>query len=171
MKDIEKCLDILKDIDKLYIKVLSGNKDVMDELDILLIQILEYDDLSSYNDDEIELISLVIKNITDKVNLIYKLLDLNIKKEIILEDLEEEFKELEMKRFETINRYVMGMISVEDIDDFKKVLFDFRDRLYAIQINDTNILRIAKMKSKVQHFDTEILEDEDVLRVAYANSN
>ncbi|HIS18195.1 MAG TPA: hypothetical protein IAC02_06265 [Candidatus Coprovivens excrementavium] len=171
MKDIEKCLDILKDIDKLYIKVLSGNKDVMDELDILLIQILEYDDLSSYNDDEIELISLVIKNITDKVNLIYKLLDLNIKKEIILEDLEEEFKELEMKRFETVNRYVMGMISVEDIDDFKKVLFDFRDRLYAIQINDTNILRIAKMKSKVQHFDTEILEDEDVLRVAYANSN
>lgn len=171
MKDIEKCLDILKDIDKLYIKVLSGNKDVIDELDILLIQILEYDDLSSYNDDEIELISLVIKNITDKVNLIYKLLDLNIKKEIILEDLEEEFKELEMKRFETINRYVMGMISVEDIDDFKKVLFDFRDRLYAIQINDTNILRIAKMKSKVQHFDTEILEDEDVLRVAYANSN
>lgn len=171
MIDIEKCLDILKDIDKLYIKVLSGNKDVMDELDILLIQILEYDDLSSYNDDEIELISLVIKNITDKVNLIYKLLDLNIKKEIILEDLEEEFKELEMKRFETVNRYVMGMISVEDIDDFKKVLFDFRDRLYAIQINDTNILRIAKMKSKVQHFDTEILEDEDVLRVAYANSN
>lgn len=171
MKDIEKCLDILKDIDKLYIKVLSGNKDVMDELDILLIQILEYDDLSSYNDDEIELISLVIKNITDKVNLIYKLLDLNIKKEIILEDLEEEFKELEMKRFETVNRYVMRMISVEDIDDFKKVLFDFRDRLYAIQINDTNILRIAKMKSKVQHFDTEILEDEDVLRVAYANSN
>lgn len=171
MKDIEKCLDILKDIDKLYIKVLSGNKDVMDELDILLIQILEYDDLSSYNDDEIELISLVIKNITDKVNLIYKLLDLNIKKEIILEDLEEEFKELEMKRFETVNRYVMGMISVEDIDDFKKVLFDFRDRLYAIQINDTNILRIAKMKSKVQHFDTEILEDEDVLSVAYANSN
>ncbi len=171
MKDIEKCLDILKDIDKLYIKVLSGNKDVIDELDILLIQILEYDDLSSYNDDEIELISLVIKNITDKVNLIYKLLDLNIKKEIILEDLEEEFKELEMKRFETVNRYVMGMISVEDIDDFKKVLFDFRDRLYAIQINDTNILRIAKMKSKVQHFDTEILEDEDVLRVAYANSN
>lgn len=171
MKDIEKCLDILKDIDKLYIKVLSGNKDVMDELDILLIQILKYDDLSSYNDDEIELISLVIKNITDKVNLIYKLLDLNIKKEIILEDLEEEFKELEMKRFETVNRYVMGMISVEDIDDFKKVLFDFRDRLYAIQINDTNILRIAKMKSKVQHFDTEILEDEDVLRVAYANSN
>lgn len=171
MKDIEKCLDILKDIDKLYIKVLSGNKDVIDELDILLIQILEYDDLSSYNDDEIELISLVIKNITDKVNLIYKLLDLNIKKEIILEDLEKEFKELEMKRFETVNRYVMGMISVEDIDDFKKVLFDFRDRLYAIQINDTNILRIAKMKSKVQHFDTEILEDEDVLRVAYANSN
>ena len=96
---------------------------------------------------------------------------MNIKKEIILEDLEEEFKELEMKRFETVNRYVMGMISVEDIDDFKKVLFDFRDRLYAIQINDTNILRIAKMKSKVQHFDTEILEDEDVLRVAYANSN
>jgi hypothetical protein len=31
------------------------------------------------------------------------------------------------------------------------------------------MLEVAKMKSMVQHFNTEILEDEDVLRVAYSN--
>ena len=65
----------------------------------------------------------------------------------------------------------MGIIKIEDINSFKQELFQFRDMLYAITISDSNLLEIAKMKSKVQHFNTEILEDEDILRVAYANSN
>ena len=85
--------------------------------------------------------------------------------------LEEEFSKLEIKRFVIENNYVMGIIKIEDINSFKQELFQFRDMLYAITISDSNLLEIAKMKSKVQHFNTEILEDEDILRVAYANSN
>lgn len=171
MSKLDNIFTLLRDIDGLYNKVLNGNKNVVDQLDDLMVKILEYDDLSSYNNGEVEVISLVIKNFTDKVNLIYKLLDLSIKKEITLEELEEEFRQIELKRFETVNRYVMGLIMVDDIERFKNDLFSFRERLYAIQINDNNLLKIARMKSKVQHFDTEILEDEDVLRVAYQNSN
>ena len=171
MSKLDNIFTLLRDIDGLYNKVLNGNKNVVDQLDDLMVKILEYDDLSSYNNGEVEVISLVIKNFTDKVNLIYKLLDLSIKKEITLEELEEEFRQIELKRFETVNRYVMGLIMVDDIEGFKNDLFSFRERLYAIQINDNNLLKIARMKSKVQHFDTEILEDEDVLRVAYQNSN
>jgi hypothetical protein len=43
--------------------------------------------------------------------------------------------------------------------------------LYAIPISDNNLLEIAKMKSKIQHFNTQVLEDEEVLRTAYDNSN
>ena len=43
--------------------------------------------------------------------------------------------------------------------------------LYAIPISDNNLLEIAKMKSKIQHFNTQILEEEDILRAAYENSN
>ena len=171
MDNIKYSLELLKSVDRLYNDVLLGNKDILDKLDELMVQILKYDDLTGYDEKQIDLITLVIKSFTDKVNLIYKLLDMNVESELNLEELEKEFNNLEIKRFETVNRYIMGIIVVEDIEDFKKCLFSFRDRLYAIQINDSNILKIARMKSKVQHFDTEILEDEEILKVAYANSN
>ena len=78
---------------------------------------------------------------------------------------------LEIKRFNIENSYVMGIIRIEDINSFGDELFQFRNMLYAIPISDNNLLEIAKMKSKIQHFNTEILEDEDILRVAYENSN
>ena len=65
----------------------------------------------------------------------------------------------------------MGILKVADIDSFKEHLFQFRNLLYAITISDSNLLEIAKMKSKIQHFNTEILEDEDILKQAYENSN
>ena len=51
------------------------------------------------------------------------------------------------------------------------MLFQFRNTLYAIPINDDNLLEIAKMKSKIQHFNTYVLEDEEILKQAYKNSN
>ena len=33
------------------------------------------------------------------------------------------------------------------------------------------LLEVAKMKSKLQHYNTEVLEDEELLRLAYSNSN
>lgn len=90
---------------------------------------------------------------------------------LTLENIEEEFEKITIKRFEIINNYVMGIVRKEEIDAFRDTLFAFRKVLYAIPISDSNLLKIAKMKSKIQHFETEVLEDEEVLRVAYQNSN
>ena len=45
----------------------------------------------------------------------------------------------------------------------------FREKLYNFTCTEETILEVAKMKSKVQHFNTEIIEDEDVLKMAYSN--
>ena len=103
--------------------------------------------------------------------LMYEILDVKKDNLLTLEHLSDEFHRLEIKRFNIENSYVMGMIRIEDINSFGDELFKFRNMLYAIPISDNNLLQIAQMKSKIQHFNTEILEDEDILRVAYANSN
>lgn len=163
---------LLKDkLDILYNKVIDGNQGVLDELDNLLLVLLKYDDLSKYNRDEVEQIISLINAFTEKVNLIYELLEVKRDDLLSLENLREDFSKLEMKRFVIVNNYVMGMVTVDDIDSFRDSLFQFRNRLYAIPISDNNILEIAKMKSKVQHFNTEVLEDEEVLKQAYANKN
>ena len=86
-----------------------------------------------------------------------------------LEELKNAFVIIEKERFTIINSYIMGIVKKSDIDRFEKVLFEFRENLYQFQCDDDNLLEIAKMKSMVQHFNTEILEDEDVLKVAYSN--
>lgn len=171
MNKVEVALELLIKVDNVYSKVIKGNRDVLNELDQLLLEILEYDDLSEFNDDEVELITLIINSFTFKVNLIYKILNVKRNQLLTMEQLREEFKVLEMKRFEAVNNYVMGIIRVEDIKSFEERLFSFRDKLYAIPISDSNLIEIAKMKSKVQHFNTEVLEDEEVLKIAYSNSN
>ena len=88
-----------------------------------------------------------------------------------LNKIREDFKALEIKKFNIINSYIMGVVKIEEILVFKNELFRFRDMLYAIPISDDNILEIASLKSKVQHFNTEVLEDDEILRVAYQNSN
>lgn len=88
-----------------------------------------------------------------------------------LNKIREDFKALEIKKFNIINSYIMGVVKIEEIVVFKNELFRFRDMLYAIPISDDNILEIASLKSKVQHFNTEVLEDDEILRVAYQNSN
>ena len=86
-------------------------------------------------------------------------------------NLRNEFRMIEMKRFNIVNNYVMGIVKISDVNSFKDNLFNFRNKLYAIPINDDNLLEIAKMKSKIQHYNTEVLEDEELLRLAYSNSN
>ena len=163
---------LLKDkLDILYNRVIDGNQDVLDELDNLLLVLLKYDNLSKYNSDEVEQIISLINAFTEKVNLIYELLEVKRDNLLSLENLREDFSKLEMKRFVIVNNYVMGIVTIDDINSFRESLFQFRNRLYAIPISDNNILEIAKMKSKVQHFNTEVLEDEDLLKQAYANKN
>ena len=89
--------------------------------------------------------------------------------EMTLEDLKKEMYLLELERYDIENSYVMGKLSVKQIDHFRDLLFKFREILYAYPISEENLLDIAKLKSKVQHFNTQILEDEDILRGAYDN--
>ena len=88
-----------------------------------------------------------------------------------MEILRMEFVELEKFRFTIINCYIMGIVKKSDIDRFQKALFAFREKLYNFSYTDEEIIEVAKMKSMVQHFSTEIIEDEDVLRMAYSNEN
>lgn len=86
-----------------------------------------------------------------------------------LDDIRKQFIKIETERFNIINGYIKGIVKKEEIDRFEKALLGFREDLYKFSCDDENILEIAKMKSKVQHFNTEILEDEEVLKIAYLN--
>ena len=163
---------IIKDkLDNLYNEVLNGRQDVFEESDKLILEILSLKEIDYQDNDEKEQVNELIHSFIDKINLMYELLDVKKDNLLTLEHLQEEFHKLEIKRFMIENTYVMGMIKVEEINCFKEELFSFRNMLYAIPISDSNLLDIAKMKSKIQHFNTEILEDEDILRQAYENSN
>lgn len=163
---------IIKDtLDSLYNEVLNGKQDIFSESDKLMVDILRLKDISIIDKDEQEFVDGLIYSFIDKINLMYEILDVKKDNLLTLEHLEEEFHKLEMKRFNIENSYIMGIIKSEDLNSFGEELFQFRNLLYAIPISDSNLLQIAKMKSKIQHFNTEILEDEDILRVAYENSN
>lgn len=90
---------------------------------------------------------------------------------LTIEHLRKKFEILKTKHFNIINSYIMGKITVSDIESFGKDLNKFREQLYSIEITDEILFEVAKMKSQVQHFNTEIMEDEDVLRMAYGNQN
>ena len=89
---------------------------------------------------------------------------------IDLEYLRKEFRIIEILRFNIVSNYVTGMVNSNDIEEFKDKFFKFRDHLYEFATTDENLLEIAKMKSQLQHYNTEVLEDEDLLKVAYSNS-
>ena len=90
---------------------------------------------------------------------------------IDLEYLRKEFRIIEILRFNIVSNYVTGMVNAQDIEQFKDKFFTFREHLYGFETDEENLLEIAKMKSKLQHFNTEVLEDEDLLKVAFSNSN
>lgn len=162
----------LKDkLDNLYNKVVNGDGDCLEELDNILIEILKYGDgvLDEKIKDE-SVITMIISFI-EKVNMIYELLNVKRNNLLTMDYLREEFKKIEIKKFNIVNSYVMNMVRITDIEDFKEELFKFRNLLYAMPISDENLLEVAKMKSKVQHFNTEVLEDEEMLKQAYKNEN
>lgn len=163
----EKALNLLIELDKLYLEVVNGNKNYQDRLDALIIDVLSFkeEDLSD------EIIAMVIVAFNQKVNLITKISPLIPTVPITLAAARDEFQQIEFQQFQINNNYILGTLTIIDIESFKEKLFAFRDKLYAIPISDSNIIEIAKMKSKIQHYETEILEDEDILKVAYQNSN
>lgn len=162
MEDLKNIQSRINDI---YNRVFNGDADVLVELDDLIVETLKYDSQESSEVNDL------LNTLIEKINLIYEMLEIKKDNLITIDMLKEEFKILEYKRFEIENNYVMGILKIDDIENFRNILFNFRKKLYAIPISDNNILEIAKMKSKVQHFDTDISEDEDILQMAYANSN
>ena len=163
---------IIKDkLDNLYNEVLNGKEDVFKEADSIMIDIYKLEDIDIIDKDEEEFVNGLIHSFVDKINLMYDILDVKKDNLLTLEHLEEEFHKLEIKKFNIENSYIMGIIKIEDINAFGDELFQFRNMLYAIPISDSNLLEVAKMKSKIQHFNTQILEDEDILQQAYGNSN
>lgn len=77
---------------------------------------------------------------------------------------------LEKDRFTIVNNYIMGIISIQEVTMFGQKIEKIRNLLDNFQTNDENLLEIAKYKSKIQHFYTEIMEDEELLRMAYSNN-
>lgn len=88
---------------------------------------------------------------------------------LTIEYLRRKFEILKTKRFNIINSYIMGIVKISDIEAFGEHLNRFREQLYKIEITDEILLEVAKMKSQIQHFNTEVMEDEDVLKMAYDN--
>lgn len=164
-------LSIKDKLDSLYNEILNGRHDVFEELDKIMVDILHLKDVEIQDNDEKAFVDGLIDSFIEKINLTFDILDVKKDNLLTLEHLKDEFHILEIKRFNIENSYVMGILKVADIDSFKEHLFQFRNLLYAITISDSNLLEIAKMKSKIQHFNTEILEDEDILKQAYENSN
>lgn len=88
----------------------------------------------------------------------------------MIEEIRKLFFVLEKERFTIVNNYIMGIISIQEVTMFGQKIEKIRNLLDNFQTNDENLLEIAKYKSKIQHFYTEIMEDEELLRMAYSNN-
>ncbi len=88
----------------------------------------------------------------------------------MIEEIRKLFFVLEKDHFTIVNNYIMGIISIQEVTMFGQKIEIIRNLLDNFQTNDENLLEIAKYKSKIQHFYTEIMEDEELLRMAYSNN-
>jgi uncharacterized protein with HEPN domain len=168
-------LETVSKLDSLYEKLIRGNKNIGEELNSLIEQMMNYTDkLDNLDFEKKELALRAITIFNSKVELINDLLKQDIFKpsSIDIQVLRDTMDSLEVRRYELVNKYVLGKIIKEELDDFERELTAFKARVYEIVPEDDKmLLEIAKMKSKIQHLNTELLEDEEVLKVAYMNSN
>ncbi len=77
---------------------------------------------------------------------------------------------LEKDHYIIVNNYITGRVNIEEVEEFGKKIELIRSLLDSFVTDEENLLEIAKYKSKVQHFYTEIMEDEDLLDMAYSNN-
>lgn len=168
---MEEILKLKEELDVLYDEVVNGNRDRLEELDKFILKLASFDSFNTSSAEELLFIDSLFNSLIEKMNLICDLLIVKKENLLTMDNIREEFKRLELKRFQIVNNYVLGMVELSQINIFKEELFQFRNMLYAIPISDDNLLEIAKMKSKIQHFNTEVLEDEEILKQAYNNLN
>ncbi len=168
-------LETVSELDSLYRNLIKGNKNIDKKLNDLINKMMKYtEDVESLDMETKELAIRAITIFNSKVELINDLLNKDIFKPSTIDMgyLRDTMDSLEVKRYELLNNYVLGKIIKEELDEFEKELVAFKKRVYEIEPEDDEmLLEIARMKSKIQHLNTEVLEDEDVLKVAYMNSN
>lgn len=171
MNIIDYYFDLSKKIGMLYLDALNGKQNVLLELRSIYDEIIENKQLfTEVNEENKELVLDIISLCNAQIKLINYLL--KQKSELYsIEEIREDFVKLENEHFIIINSYIMGIIKIHDVNRFKEHLEGFREKLYNIPINGNILIEIAKMKSKVQHFYTEVLEDEELLDMAYRNVN
>ena len=117
MEDLKNIQSRINDI---YNRVFNGEADVLVELDDLIVETLKYDSQESSEVNDL------LNTLIEKINLIYEMLEIKKDNLITINMLKEEFKILEYKRFEIENNYVMGILKIDDIENFRNILFNFR---------------------------------------------
>ncbi len=173
MNLLSDILALLSKLDKIYDEVIQGNKDLTKVTDLMNQMVICLDKIDFLDDKKRNVSLKAIQSFNSKIELIYDLIDLDYFKpsDLGLDNLRKQMDYLELKRYEIMNKYVLGTLKKEEIDFFEEELGAFRARVYEFVPAEEEIMDIAKMKSKIQHLNTEVLEDEEVLRVAYENSN
>lgn len=168
MKNLQYYMGILSNINRMYIDVLNGS--LIDE--VLLEQF--NDELMSisfkdFGEQEQDILSSVVTSSLEQFNLIKYVLCKRKNNEVTFDILRSEFVFVEAEHFNILNSYVQGNLMKNQIDLYYDMWQKFREKLYQYEPLENEIMEVAKMKSKVQHFSTDIFEDEEVLSIAYSN--
>ena len=88
----------------------------------------------------------------------------------MIEEIRELFFLLEKDHYNILNNYITGLVNIQEVNEFGEKIAIIRHLLDNFETNEENLLEIARYKSKVQHFYTEIMEDEELLDMAYSNN-
>ena len=88
----------------------------------------------------------------------------------MIEEIRKLYFLLEKDHFYIVNNYITGRVIIQEVKEFGKKIEHIRSLLDTFETNEENLLEIAKYKSKIQHFYTEIMEDEELLDMAYSNN-
>lgn len=86
------------------------------------------------------------------------------------DELKKDFLLLEKMRYEIVDSYILGNVIINQVDDFKTFFMLIRSSINTLVVTEENVYKVAKIKSKMQHYYTEILEDDELLTMAYKNS-
>ena len=86
----------------------------------------------------------------------------------MIEQIRASFLELEGKHYNIINNYIVKKITKEEYKEFTVKLFKFREILDNYQPKKEEIYEIAGMKSRIQHYITDTVEDEEILKSLFS---
>lgn len=86
----------------------------------------------------------------------------------MIEELQKEFISLEQEHYYIINNYITNKVTKEEYKNFTVKLFKFREKLDNYKPKAEEIYEVAGMKSRVQHYITDTVEDEEILKSLFS---